>query len=201
MLDIKSNQDLNFHSFFANQVYAVDIAIPNADINFEDSVIDSLFEAQRNTCKVLNIGHVKKKLFLTDIFCDKITIGTLPQTIILNDIAVKSYINLVGAGENLTTVQTNKRTKLYLRGVDFSKLRLNYTDFQLSFDGYIPKLKDSEITLVYEGLLNNFKERGQLQSYELLDIEYQSFLDTSPFKIESFVNKLWWNFGYFIKRM
>ena len=59
------------------------------------------------------------------------------------------------------------------------------------------KISRDEIEGMYEALLNNFKSRGQLESYKLLDIEYQEYKwKNSRFAPLVIFPKHWWNFGY-----
>ncbi len=54
---------------------------------------------------------------------------------------------------------------------------MDYKYFELRFKnqkGHI--ISNSEKEIVYEALLKNFKDRGQNDSYELLDIEYHDFV-------------------------
>lgn len=75
--------------------------------------------------------------------------------------------------------------------LDYSHFRLLLTDPAIGFD-----LSEDESTSIYEALLKNFKDRGQMESYKLLDIEYQQFRDKTFLKFNSRISKWWWNFGY-----
>jgi hypothetical protein len=76
---------------------------------------------------------------------------------------------------------------------DISKFRLDYYHFKLLL--IHPKthhpLPSDEVKTIYEGLLKNFKDNGQMDSYELLDIEYHDYVN-GYFSIPHF-----WNcYGY-----
>lgn len=84
---------------------------------------------------------------------------------------------------------------------DISKFHLDYTHFKLQkkylFQGKYVDLPYDEMCSIYEGLLNNFKTRGQQESYELLDIEYKDYKwQHSKTPWMSDVERLWWNYGY-----
>lgn len=96
------------------------------------------------------------------------------------------------------TYKNNKGfTLINLYNTDISKIKLDYQKFRLDLvDKSRNELtKDGPIP-IYEGLLKNFKEHGQLESYKLLDIEYQQYKDNSFHKFKSKIEKWWWNFGY-----
>ena len=78
---------------------------------------------------------------------------------------------------------------------DISKFHLDYFHFRLYFP---PDLTLDERNSVYEALLNNFKIRGQDDSYEKLDIEYRAYkyLHTPNRHWLNYVDKWWWNYGY-----
>ena len=78
---------------------------------------------------------------------------------------------------------------------DISKFHLDYFHFRLYFP---PDLNLDERNSVYEALLNNFKTRGQDDSYEKLDIEYKAYkyLHTPNKHWLNYIDKWWWNYGY-----
>jgi uncharacterized protein YjbI with pentapeptide repeats len=96
---------------------------------------------------------------------------------------------------------------IYLYKSDISRFHLDYAHFKLLTDSTL--FVDSTLDLrrtgiteddadgMYEALLNNFKSRGQNESYKLLDIEYQKFKWqygwASPL---AWLPERWWNFGY-----
>ena len=50
---------------------------------------------------------------------------------------------------------------------------------------------------IYEDVLRKFEEDGLRNSYEVLDIEYQSFINEYKGRhFAHFFNKHWWNYGY-----
>lgn len=88
---------------------------------------------------------------------------------------------------------------------DISKFHLDYIHFRLVTDSFASdellrnksKIPYEEVTGMYEALLNNFKTRGQLESYKLCDIEYQQYkLKHSSVAFLAPVYLYWWNFGY-----
>ena len=88
-------------------------------------------------------------------------------------------------------------TYIKLYHTNISKLRLDYFKFRLDLKDSSGKgIQKDDVGFIYEELLKNFKEHGQLESYKLLDIEYQTYKDESYKKILSKISKTWWNFGY-----
>lgn len=90
---------------------------------------------------------------------------------------------------------------------DISKFHLDYIHFRLIIDSAETideygtcsrfKLPQDEISAMYEALLINFKNRGQTESYKLLDIEYLEYKwKNSAIPFFSVFSKYWWNFGY-----
>jgi len=86
------------------------------------------------------------------------------------------------------------RTKLYLYRSDISKFLFDYRYFQLIFTDTLHKehLSRDEKISIYEAALKNFKDRGQLESYRLLDIEYQGFKRGAL----HFIPLIWNRYGY-----
>jgi len=81
-----------------------------------------------------------------------------------------------------------KKHVINLHATDLWKLKLEYKYFKFDLHG----LSYDEKTTIYEGMLKNFKDHGQNESYELLDIDFQQFKNPTF----AWVGKLWWNFGY-----
>lgn len=82
---------------------------------------------------------------------------------------------------------------------DISKFYFNYQYFNLIFDDFKHNIHitGDEKTALFEGVLKNFKDRGQLESYRLLDIEYQKYKWGRPyFHWLWWVPHYWWNYGY-----
>jgi hypothetical protein len=98
------------------------------------------------------------------------------------------------------------KCKINLLHTDISKIKMDYLRFRLFIPdsvladsiGRYKITHDDEIEALYESLLVNFKNRGQNESYQLLDVEYRNYrafkhwYDLIPF----WLNKAWWNFGY-----
>lgn len=96
-----------------------------------------------------------------------------------------------------------RHSYINLYRTDISKLRLDYIHFKLYFsnskEGTVNNgiVSEDEKNMVYEGLLNNFKSHGQIESYKLLDIEYQEFkIHNSNHRFYKWLFKYWWNYGY-----
>lgn len=105
---------------------------------------------------------------------------------------------------------------LMIYNCDLSKFKINYAYFNLrllkpiidedaerSGKYFEPLLRDEGIAL-YEALLKNFKERGQLESYEKLDVEYQRYKWQTRHWSVSWIGTIsdaWWRFGYSKERI
>lgn len=91
-----------------------------------------------------------------------------------------------------------KKHLIFLNRMDFSKIRMDYRFFKLLFTNSSGvEITNDEKEAVYEGLLKNFKDKGQTESYKLLDIEHREFeLDKSFLGRFKWVPKYWWNYGY-----
>lgn len=87
---------------------------------------------------------------------------------------------------------------IFLYHTDISKLKLDYIHFKLYFHNFRgDEIDDESKEVVYESLLKNFKDRGQNESFRLLDIEYQDFkLAHSSLSFLRWLPKYWWNYGY-----
>lgn len=117
-------------------------------------------------------------------------------------------------------VSNNKIKNIHwinLYNTDISKIKIDYIHFRLYFEseredlltdergspiGYL-KIEDVSLSkdaklAVYEQLLKNFKDRGLLESYKYLDIEYQHFKNHDMFFD---VEEWWWGYGYEKKRI
>lgn len=93
--------------------------------------------------------------------------------------------------------------KIYLNlyKSDINKVHLDYSYFRLLLTDPNTglKLPMDEARSLYEALLNNFKVRGQMKSYELCDIEYQEYKWSEKSKWWSWLYvfpKYWNNYGY-----
>lgn len=88
-------------------------------------------------------------------------------------------INLSAAnfngGENRR--QKIRKHYIFLYGTDISRFRLDYRNFALTFTD--PKtgkeIENDDKISIYESLLKNFQDRGQMESYESLDIEFRDY--------------------------
>jgi hypothetical protein len=138
----------------------------------------------------------------------------LPDTIDLSSIRdLQQDINLTDANLSFRDMKIHgakimKPILICLYNTDISKIRIDYNHFKLWLPDTVidpsgprgaPSIKSvDDKEAVYESLLNNFKSRGQSESYQLLDIEYQRFKYdehwyTRPLSV---INRCWWNYGY-----
>ena len=86
-----------------------------------------------------------------------------------------------------------------LYNTDISRIKIDYSHFRLYFkdieDTLRKELSNDIKESIYEQLLKNFKDRGQMDSYEKLDIEYQWFKGRDNPIITGIID-WWWRFGY-----
>ncbi len=127
-------------------------------------------------------------------------IGTnLPDTIDLSgNISLGNIIDFTKADYGYKE-HLGKKISIYLYKTDLSKIQLDYQYFKLIFRASPDSVDISadEKEKLYEGLLNNFKTRGYLESYRLLDIEYQRFkAKNSTLGFLWWIPEYWWNYGY-----
>jgi hypothetical protein len=106
-----------------------------------------------------------------------------------------SAANFTAAGPGRWRPKTHY---IYLYGSDISRFRLDYRNFALIFrdpkDG--SEMENDDKISVYESLLKNFQDRGQLESYASLDVEFQDYIwGTLPIPIRWFyVFPHYWNY-------
>lgn len=94
-----------------------------------------------------------------------------------------------------------KKHRINLYNTDVSKIRIDYDHFVFyaseneNKDSVKTKIPTDIVESIYEGLLKNFLDRGQMDSYKRLDIDYKRYkagLEPGEFSWEEF----WWRFGY-----
>lgn len=162
---------VNFNSAkFSNSVYLSHLELlDSSEFNFENSVLPDTIDFSDN------------KYLSNDI---DLTVANFKDSLHY-DFKKDSYL---------------KPHYIFLYKSDVPKFHLDYTHFKLIVDS-IPEKHEpipvDEAESMYEALLNNFKQRGQQESYKLLDIEYQEFKwkhSWAPFM--AIVDKGWWNYGY-----
>lgn len=92
----------------------------------------------------------------------------------------------------------NKNNKVYIRllNTDVSKLNFDYINYKLLLYNEKGKYSFELACNIYESLLNKYKDKGSVESYKNLDIEYRIYKDDSFLKWRSSLSWLWWNFGY-----
>ncbi len=86
------------------------------------------------------------------------------------------------------------KCKLLIQNTDLSALKLDYSNFELAFEGDVA-LDQKEV--VYSKLLEVFKSNMQQLSYKGLDIEYKRFhAKQGTFGFLWWVPDYWWKYGY-----
>ena len=100
-----------------------------------------------------------------------------------------------------TQLDLNGKHLVNLYNTDIGNIKIDYKHFKLYFmdvemhDTLQRELSPDVKASIYEGLLNNFKDRGQMDSYEKLDIEYMWFKGRNYPVITGMID-WWWRFGY-----
>lgn len=132
--------------------------------------------------------------------------ATLPDTLVFSDIQkIPHEIDLTVANykdsDRLDCNNAYRKHNILLYHLNYSKFHLPYRYFHLIFDDPDPEHKihitGDDRNAVYEGMLKNFKDRGQSESYRLLDLEYQQYKWGKPyFHRLWWLPKYWWNYGY-----
>jgi len=128
------------------------------------------------------------------------TQANLPDTIdFSNNTGITSLVNFMDARFDPSKVHL-----IYLNKTDLSKLHLDYIHFKLLF--FDPKDRthqdsssDEDKEIVYEGLLHNFQAAGQSDSYEILDVEYRTWLwgkKMGQLKWLPDPRRWWWYYGF-----
>lgn len=88
---------------------------------------------------------------------------------------------------------------IFLNRTNIGMVHFDYKHFKLLF--FDPKndttISGEEKESIYREALQNFKSRGQADSYQKLDIEYRHFLAKNSFEwIIDMMKLSWWNYGY-----
>ena len=97
------------------------------------------------------------------------------------------------------TIGEYRKHCINLYNTDVSKIKIDYDHFKFyaaEIDKNDTDKLSPEVTKsIYEGMLKNFKDRGQTDSYEKLDIEYKRLkagLKPHDFSLQDW----WWRYGY-----
>lgn len=123
------------------------------------------------------------------------TAATLPDTMDLSDnVTIPQLIELTDAN-----LQDGKICHLFLNRTNISMVHFEHRHFALLFVD--PKtrqpISDEEVRSIYQQALQNFKTRGQEDSFQELDIEYRHYLANNIFsRMVDKIQWLWWNYGY-----
>jgi hypothetical protein len=135
----------------------------------------------------------------------------LPDTILFsenNNIKQDIYFTAANFTDSCRYNYAKKKPNpilIFLYNSNISRLHLDYVHFKLLLPDFAIKFGGMEKTIIsydekaaiYEALLNNFKTNGQIESYKLLDVEYQQFKWNNSWASRIFcLPKYWSNFGY-----
>ena len=145
---------------------------------------------------ILQFCEIKGRLdFANCFFLEKSSLvmdnTLLPEFLDLTDTKISNTLDLTRL-----LPPENGMCNIILRNTDISKIKMRYDNFHLYFEPYMlehSEFKD-EIGSVYEGLLNNFKTNGYLDSFEKLDIEYREWQSKTDVGLK--ISDWWSKFGY-----
>ena len=146
---------------------------PNISLDMSSTIDFTLADSLDNKYK-------KVKINLWERLKHYIKIYFYPNEVLV-DLKGKHWINLYNA--------------------DISRIKIDYSHFRLYFkdvdiqDTLRKELSNDIKESIYQQLLKNFKDRGQMDSYEKLDIEYQWFKGKDNPIITGIID-WWWRFGY-----
>ena len=177
--------------YFLNSTYDSLLIFVHDTLSYVDFV-DNKFKDDLIFYKCKFTNHLK---FSRDDFTAgkgiNLSLSTLPDTIVFSSVKMGPVVDFEIANLN---ERTSNPIKIEFIDCDLTKFKFDYQHFSLLFD----LISDDDKEGIYEGILNNFKTRGQLESYKNLDIEYRGFKFrqnwyTYPL---SWINLAWWNYGY-----
>jgi hypothetical protein len=94
-----------------------------------------------------------------------------------------SFINCYTDSANYISINATKG--------DLNNVDMDYQNFRIVFTDSL--IKPEEKRQAYLTLLENFKKKGQMDSYETLDLEYKEKFDPP---IKHFIQTFWWTYGY-----
>lgn len=87
----------------------------------------------------------------------------------------------------------NKAILINVRNTDIDKLLFNYNQFHLWFTKNTPR---EERIYIYTKLLKKYQNKGMIDSYEKLKIEYERYkLLSQERHLSNLIQKHWWNYG------
>jgi hypothetical protein len=210
------NNTANFCNvpFYGNAYFFKTVFKKNADFKYDTFYHNSNF--YRTTfSKNVNFYHstVYKDIYFTEaVFLHKATFSELylkPSSrllfyrTILPDTVDFSYIFEISKPIDLTNAKftSSDTIHIFLYKSDISKIYLDYIHFRLLFVNPMNHIviSSDERKSIYELVLKNFKDKGQKDSYEALDKEYQAYKwSVRPWYTKWFgiFDKWWWNYGY-----
>ena len=164
-------------------------AIFDTTVFFQDVTFDSLADFTNTTFG--NKADFSRAHFLGNV---EFRNTEFPDSLDFRDVATVDDIDLT-YGEVRSPDERTTRTLIALEGTDISKVKINMELFQLWFPG-LEDAPEKKID-IYEDVLREFEQDGLRNSYEVLDIEYRSFVNQyKGHHFADFFNKYWWNYGY-----
>ncbi len=223
----------------SNDTFKADLRIKSSEINtvdIQNCVIDSTLIIRNSNIQSslsLKETNIKWILQIENVkFSDSASLSfyntQLPKNIYFRNItSTQKEIDLTIANfEDSTHYSKNGKYIRHSIGfykTDISQIHFDYIHFRLAlFDGkQYKETSFDQSRALYEAVLKNFKDRGQMLSYQLCDIEYRDFLWQRKWYYEwevidkvqgnyiflggkyisltewmSYIPKLWNNYGY-----
>lgn len=177
------------------------------NLSFENDSMNQLriLKCNTETCSIL--GSVLNEVIISGGSCKSLIISDCkilqnPRLYFLNklpDILLENCdLTALNGLIDLTNVKNDSgivKSHLRLVGIDISKLRFNYADF----DYYLEEKSIAEAETFYKQLKDQYAKLGMTESYKEADIDAQKFRykeGTWYHYIVVTVNEWWWNFGY-----
>lgn len=115
----------------------------------------------------------------------------LPATLDLSGLTdINGVIDLTKA----SPPSGGQKCRVNLVGSDIDKINIDYDRFELFFP---PDTSPRDILDVYEGLLSNFKKRGQEKSYRAASIELEQYKYARDDRwLMNEIERHWWDYGF-----
>lgn len=214
-----SNSQITTRASFKKSIFEKQVHIENSSVDCNFDFSDCQF-SRSLTFKNIEAGDKFDVIFNNSVLPDTIFLNT--NTGIANeiDLTVANYNDSsrweryerdwnISDKDHFRNFRANKYYKkivLNFYRSDISKFHLEYPYFKLLLidpeNG--EKLSKDETTAIFEALLKNFKDHGQLLSYELCDVDYKDYIwHNRPLYIRWFgkISKAWNNYGYAKERV
>jgi hypothetical protein len=156
------------------------------DYRFTDCILDDI--ELFGTCQGVSFSY-SKLLKNPSIYFDSLLASLEFNHCDLSDL--KGLIDLT----NLSRGKNKNKPTLYLYGMDISKFRFNYDDFNIYLEGRSFEEKQT----FYKDLKDQYTKLGMKESYMLADIDAQTLDYENGNRFSKLTGKIswwWWHYGY-----